>query len=68
LPVIIVTQFEQFGDGKDRVTLQELKEQLAASYPSHYITTVYYQAANSRWMGELIAAIKQVRQTRTPEG
>lgn len=67
LPVIIVTQFEQFGDGKDKVTLQELKEQLAASYPTHYLDTVYYQAANSRWMGELTAAIAKVRRPSPKE-
>jgi len=63
VPVIIVTQFEQFGQGDDRVTLQELRVQLAASYPGHYVAIIYYQAANSKWMYELTAAIAKVRAT-----
>jgi len=64
LPVIVVTQFEQFGDGKDRVTLDELSNKLAESYPNHYLTTIYYQATNSRWMDELRSAIAQASRRR----
>jgi CheY-like chemotaxis protein len=67
IPVIIVTQFEQFGDGKDRVTLGELKTDLAQSFPQHYLATIYYQAGNSKWMGELRTVITQAIQNHIPK-
>ena len=51
--VIIVTQFEKFGEGKDLVTLDELKIQLRNEFDDRYLGVVFYQAADSRWKHEL---------------
>lgn len=51
--VIIVTQFERFGEGDDLVTLEELREELASGYPSLFRGAVFYQAANADWKSNL---------------
>lgn len=51
--VIIVTQFERFGEGEELITLDELREQLAKEFDTNYVCTVFYQAADSRWMDQL---------------
>lgn len=51
--VIVVTQFEQFGEGKDRMTIVELKEQLANQFPNNYLATVYYHPAREDWKTQL---------------
>jgi CheY-like chemotaxis protein len=55
--VIIVTQFERFGEGADQMTLEQLKEQLATQYPESYIVTVYYQASDAQWRDDLRVAL-----------
>lgn len=55
--VIIVTQYAVFTQGVDVMTLDELKEHLASSFAGNYVTTVYYQAAQSNWKNELITAL-----------
>jgi CheY-like chemotaxis protein len=51
--VIIVTQFDIFGDGSDRKTLDELKNELEQAYPQSYVGAVYYHPALSSWQREL---------------
>jgi CheY-like chemotaxis protein len=53
IPVVIVTQFENFGDGTGEKTLEELKAELARDFPLQYAGTVYYNAAQSQWKREL---------------
>jgi CheY-like chemotaxis protein len=53
LPVIIVTQFERFGDGDDLITLDELRKELGEKFAKNYLGAVFYQAATSQWQGEL---------------
>jgi DNA-binding NarL/FixJ family response regulator len=55
--VVIVTQYDVFGDGLDLMTLEELKIGLAQQFPHHYVATVFYQTAQSSWREELTAAL-----------
>lgn len=57
--VIIVTQFESFGEGAEALTLEQLKSQLAADYPDHYVATVFYQASESGWRFALRKAVER---------
>jgi hypothetical protein len=57
--VVIVTQFESFGEGKDAVTLEQLKTELAARYPN-YAGTVFYQPAESSWQTALEEVISTI--------
>jgi DNA-binding NarL/FixJ family response regulator len=64
IPAIIVTQFEQFGEGDEIVTLEELKTRLTKSYPSQYIGAVYYQGTNAQWKVHLRTLLESVRPSR----
>jgi len=56
--VIVVTQFETFFDQGGKVTLTELKSHLASQFPSNYVGTVYYNAAETSWRQELLNALR----------
>lgn len=58
VPVIIVTQFESFGEGKNTTSLNELRTQLEGSY-RQYKGTVYYSAASDKWKQQLGLLIGQ---------
>lgn len=51
--VIIVTQFDIFGEGESYITLSEMSMQLKESYPSIYLGTVYYNASEANWKQDL---------------
>ncbi len=55
--ILIVTQFETFGDGKDVMTLEQLRAQLRSDYPQAYIGTVFYQPAELAWQAEIAALV-----------
>lgn len=48
-PVIVVTQFDKFGEGDDALDLEELDEQLREAHPSTYCGVVYYDVAVEGW-------------------
>ncbi|HWG44040.1 MAG TPA: hypothetical protein VN688_14775 [Gemmataceae bacterium] len=54
---VVVTQFEQFGEGDQLVTLDELRRNLMAEFTEFHLGAIYYQAADSRWRDELRHAI-----------
>ncbi len=47
--VIVVTQFEQFGEGDDITTLDELTESLEKEFSTSFRGTVYYHPAHEDW-------------------
>lgn len=51
--VIVVTQFQSFGETGEQVSLGVLSEQLAVEFSETYIGFVYYEASHSTWRGEL---------------
>lgn len=53
--VVIVTQFESFGQGDQRKTLHELSEELAQEHSGTYHGTVFYHPAQTGWRTELLA-------------
>jgi CheY-like chemotaxis protein len=55
--IVIVTQFETFGEGKDAMTLEQLRAQLRVDYPQAYIGTVFYQPAELGWQAEIWALV-----------
>lgn len=52
--VIVVTQFETFGEGIQKKTLVELDAELRGSFPELYIGAVYYHPAQSDWKMRLL--------------
>lgn len=55
--IIIVTQFETFGEGEFYIELEDLKRNLKNEYKDLYIDTVYYNAGQTKWKEELIGHI-----------
>lgn len=53
LPVIVVTQFDRFGDQENATTLHELDQQLATEFGDVYLGAVYYNSAREDWKTEL---------------
>jgi CheY-like chemotaxis protein len=53
LKVIVVTQFETFGEGESLIELKDLKGKLSEQFSALYIDTVFYSADKSIWQKEL---------------
>lgn len=51
--VIIVTQFDIFGDEKNTKTLFELNKELTQEFQGLYKGSVFYHASQDRWQDEL---------------
>ncbi len=47
-PTIVITQFDSFGQ-VDKLSLNELKEELMKKFSPTYIDTVYYHSSESNW-------------------
>lgn len=58
--VVVVTQFDIFGEGKDRMSLEELTDELRRDYPDLFLGTVYYNPKQEQWKGELTRYIEGV--------
>lgn len=59
-PVVVVTQFESFGEGVNTISLQELGDCLSIEYPKTYKGLVYYNSAQSAWMTTLESLVQKV--------
>jgi len=60
IPIVVVTQFEKFGEGEDLVTLDELRADLSKRFSESFRGAVFYQAANAEWKTELHDVLKQL--------
>jgi len=52
-PTIIITQFASFGEYVEKLSLDELKENLKKDYFPIYRSTVYYHSSESDWKEKL---------------
>lgn len=57
--VIVVTQFESFGEGKQKKTLSELSQELRRDFPDNYVDTVFYHPAQTEWREKLACASRK---------
>jgi len=51
--VIVVTQFESFGEAPNVTGLNDLDADLKLKFPDHYIGAVYYHASINEWQKNL---------------
>lgn len=58
-PVIVITQFDVFGTGDDRKTLDELRVELRSEFGSQYCGTIYYAPSESAWRVELSKLLEE---------
>jgi CheY-like chemotaxis protein len=49
VPVVVLTQFDRFGEGDDMVTLDALDAQLRTDHPKIYRGSVYYNVSTEGW-------------------
>jgi DNA-binding NarL/FixJ family response regulator len=59
VPVVVVTQFDYFGEGKDRTTLAALDVEMREKYPEIYIGSVFYHATLDDWKEVLSGLIEK---------
>lgn len=63
-PVIVITQYEQFEENGETVTLAELVGQLREDYPAIFAGAIFYQAANTSWMDQLRSLLSDIEARR----
>lgn len=51
--VIIMTQFERFGEGKQFISLKDLKMLLRKDFSKNYVGTISYHPGRTTWKEEL---------------
>ena len=56
--VVVVTQFETFGEGEFYIDLANLKQMMKSEFSVIYIETIFYSPDNSLWQKELLEIIK----------
>ena len=61
IPVIIVTQFDKFGEDKDAIVLPQLINELWIDYSDIFYSLVYYNTAYKNWKDELGALLLQIQ-------
>jgi DNA-binding NarL/FixJ family response regulator len=60
--VIIVTQFESFGEGEDSINFQQLKDACATEFPALFCGMAQYHATSSAWEAELDILMEELIQ------
>jgi CheY-like chemotaxis protein len=60
VPVIVVTQFERFGEPGKEIELPMLAQALREEFPSLFQGVVYYDATSERWRNELAELLGRV--------
>ncbi len=63
VPIIIVTQFDRFGEARDELTFAELNDELRRDHSANYLEMIYYNASLADWKEPLLNAIKSLAKT-----
>ena len=59
-PTIIITQFDSFGEHIEKLSLEELNEELKNKFTPTYRETVYYHSSESNWKTQLKEEIEKI--------
>lgn len=59
-PVIVITQFQNFGEGDNETTLEDLIQQLENLKFKGYQETIFYSMVGTDWQQKLISSIKKL--------
>lgn len=60
IPVVIVTQYSVFGEGRDNISLQELGNDLEKEFIGIYKDMVYFDASSADWITKLRAILEEL--------
>lgn len=63
-PVIVITQFENFGEGNNQMNLKNLIKQLENINYKGYQETIFYNMVGSDWQEKLLSRIKLIIEKR----
>ncbi|BDW88131.1 response regulator transcription factor [Thalassospira tepidiphila] len=55
--VVIVTQFESFGESSNPISLEDLMSEIQIDYPEYFLGYIYYHASISDWQEKLISIV-----------
>lgn len=64
--VVVVTQFESFGKGREAMSLKQLSSELKTRFGRVLIGTIHYQAGSTSWREELRLALSGLVTTGEP--
>lgn len=53
IPVIVMTQYKVFEEGRDNITLQELGDNLKKEFDHIYVDMIYFDASSADWILKL---------------
>lgn len=67
IPTVILTQYETFGSGRDRVDLVNLRQALEDKYGTFCEGVIYYNSALDSWRQELKNSINAIHEKGADE-
>jgi CheY-like chemotaxis protein len=67
-PVVVVTQFDQFGERRDALTRQQLDTELRTYHGDIYVGLVFYDSTTEGWKEQLSALLSEALATREKDG
>jgi CheY-like chemotaxis protein len=67
-PVVVVTQFDQFGERQDALTRQQLDAELRTHHSDIYAGLVFYDSTIEGWKEQLIALLSEALAGRPKHG
>jgi CheY-like chemotaxis protein len=66
MPVVILTQFDRFGQGVETSTLQELDGELHVAHPDTYRGAIYYDLTGTEWKEQLSRVVRTLSRREKP--
>jgi CheY-like chemotaxis protein len=67
-PVIVVTQFDQFGERRDALTRQQLDAELRTHHRDIYAGLVFYDSTTEGWKEQLVVLLSEALAGRDKDG
>ena len=64
-PVVVLTQYDQFGDGLNSMTLDELNALLTREHGAGYLGAIVYNVMYDQWRQVLFQTIAHLKQDRS---
>lgn len=61
IPVIVITMFDNFGEARGKVSLEQLADRLRSDYGATYRGYVYYNSAQEGWKSSLRKLVDAVK-------
>jgi len=60
-PVLLLTQFDQFGEGADALRLEQLDEKMHKLFPENYHGAIFYSVVSEDWREALTMKVEEIR-------